>query len=394
MADSPPPPPPPAATTITALGDDILREIFLRLPAVTSLARVAFTCRAFLRAVRSSPAFRRRFRELHAPPLLALFVPSDVCAIVPAAAGKGSDIAAAFAGLLQDSDASGWRSNHYYDWYASFINQATHQCASYSPHLQALNIFPKNVRDRDSFLEFHTLSPDGEEKPPSRVVCVHRERAWAWARVDFFSSDTMEWQVVLPDMEWQVVLPWSDRHATGMVVNGFVCWVHHGAGCILALNTATFQFSRMYLPPLWKVPSSMYQLGHTKDGKFCVVNVLQCMLSVWLWAADGDGVGRFMLHKTFSLRANVSEITECSEEADVRMRPMVVINGFVYLSLITDYYGDPPSPEWFLSFCLGTAEVNLLHKESHPIWCSVDPYIMVSWPSSLIHGKVSLCLCL
>jgi hypothetical protein len=150
----------------------------------------------------------------------------------------------------------------------------------------------------------------------------------------------------------------------------------------------------MYLPPLWKVPSSMYQLGHTKDGKFCVVNVLQCMLSVWLWAADDDGVGRFMLHKTFSLRANVSEITECSEEADVRMRPMVVINGFVYLSLITDYYGDPPSPEWFLSFCLGTAEVNLLHKESHPIWCSVDPYIMVSWPSSLIHGKVSLCLCL
>ncbi|CAD6258483.1 unnamed protein product [Miscanthus lutarioriparius] len=146
----------------------------------------------------------------------------------------------------------------------------------------------------------------------------------------------MEWQVVLPDMDWQVVLPWSDRYATGTVVNGFVCW----------------------------------------DGKFCVVNVLQCMLSVWLWAGDGGGVGRFMLHKTFSLRANVSEITECSEEADVRMRPMAVINGFVYLSLIIDYYGDPRSPEWFLSFCLETAEVNLLHKESHPIWWSVDPYIM------------------
>ena len=141
----------------------------------------------------------------------------------------------------------------------------------------------------------------------------------------------------------------------------------------------------------------MFQLGHTKDGELCVVSVLQCMLSVWLWAADGDGIERFMLHKTFSLRSNVGEITECSEDADdadVRMRPMAVINGFVYLSLIIDYYGDPRSPEWFLSFCLKTDEVNLLHKESHSIWCSVDPYIMVSWPSSLIHGKVSLCLCL
>jgi hypothetical protein len=162
----------------------------------------------------------------------------------------------------------------------------------------------------------------------------------------------MEWQVVLPEMDTGGLLVDYDRYATSTVVNGFVCWVHHGEGCILALNTASFQFSRMDLPPLCKVSSSVFELGHTKDGKFCVVNVLQCMLSVWLWAADDDGVERFMLHKTFSLRSNISEITECSEDADVRMRPMAVINGFVYLSLIIDHYGDPRSPEWFLSFCL------------------------------------------
>jgi hypothetical protein len=80
-----------------------------------------------------------------------------------------------------------------------------------------------------------------------------------------------------------------------------------GEGCILVLNNATFQFSRMELPTPFKlVPFSIeFQLGHTKDGEFCVVCVQQCMLSVWLWAADDDGVERFMLHKTFPLRSNV-----------------------------------------------------------------------------------------
>jgi hypothetical protein len=210
----------------------------------------------------------------------------------------------------------------------------------------------------------------------------------------------MEWQIVLLEMETGTLLVESpaSRYATHKVTNGFLYWVRtaDGAGCILALNTATFRFFRMDLPSPLKVPFSVFELGHshTKDGELCIVSVQQCMLSVWFWATDSDGVERFMLHKTSSLRANVSEITECSEEADVRMRPMAVINGFVYLSLIIDYSGDPHSPEWYLSFCLETDEVNLLHKKSHRIFCSVDPYIMVSWPSSLIHGKVSLCLCL
>jgi hypothetical protein len=126
----------------------------------------------------------------------------------------------------------------------------------------------------------------------------------------------------------------DDRYATGTVVNGFVCWVHMGEGCILALNTATFQFSRMDLPSLWKVSSSMFELGHTKDGKFCVVNVLQCMLSAWLWAADDDGVERFMLHKTFSMRSNVSEITECSEDADVKAVFKGILSSFSFICYV------------------------------------------------------------
>ncbi|KAK1695694.1 hypothetical protein QYE76_012412 [Lolium multiflorum] len=106
---SPPPPPPlkkkspPAApTTISHLGDDLLREVFLHLPSLPSLVRAALACPAFLRAVRSSPAFRRRFRELHPPPLLGVFLdihdPSSIPVFVPTRRHSDRDHAAAIRG--------------------------------------------------------------------------------------------------------------------------------------------------------------------------------------------------------------------------------------------------------------------------------------------------------
>ncbi|KAL6863723.1 hypothetical protein ACP4OV_016626 [Aristida adscensionis] len=67
-------PAPPAADATAVLGDADLAEILLRLPSPANLARTAaLVCRRW-RRVASSPAFLRRFRRLHPPPLLGFFV--------------------------------------------------------------------------------------------------------------------------------------------------------------------------------------------------------------------------------------------------------------------------------------------------------------------------------
>ncbi|KAM0913101.1 hypothetical protein ACQ4PT_012375 [Festuca glaucescens] len=174
------PPSPPTPTTITCLGDDLLREIFLRLPSLPSLVRAAFACRAFRRAVRSSPAFRRSFRALHAPPLLALFLePSFEVAPAFPCAWRRCDpdlVAADFfeIGLSRhgDADATGWEIESptpSYDGYFILVKVSAEGSAAYNPLRQALDLYLGYID-----LHLYTLSSE-HGKAPSRVVCVIHE---------------------------------------------------------------------------------------------------------------------------------------------------------------------------------------------------------------------------
>ncbi|XP_044428667.1 uncharacterized protein [Triticum aestivum] len=57
------------ASPLTDLADHLLAEIFLRLPDPADLARASAACVTF-RQISTDRSFLRRFRRLHAPPIL------------------------------------------------------------------------------------------------------------------------------------------------------------------------------------------------------------------------------------------------------------------------------------------------------------------------------------
>ncbi|EMS63792.1 hypothetical protein TRIUR3_26798 [Triticum urartu] len=97
---APPQPAPPPGTPIFRTPDELLHDIFLRLPTAADLARASAACPSFRRLI-TDHAFLRRYRALHPPPLIcALHPPFDDSAFIPAQPPHPSAVAArAFAGF-------------------------------------------------------------------------------------------------------------------------------------------------------------------------------------------------------------------------------------------------------------------------------------------------------
>ncbi|KAM0928449.1 hypothetical protein ACQ4PT_002489 [Festuca glaucescens] len=220
--------------------------------------------------------------------------------------------------------------------YVALVNGSTSQRAIYSPLTQGLKIYPRPPTPGKSILhgtqlEFHTLTAGEDGQRPSRVVCVRRSHLWARPRVAVFSSAIMEWQFF---PETKTLLHVNETAMDVTVLRGFVCWAHRRNGHILVLDAATLQFSLMDLPKCCRCGCT--KLGETKDGKLCIVGIMENNCVAWFWAADDAGVGeKWMKYKVFPLGPIVKEATKCSEEEEARIAVGVVgvVDGFVYLSI-------------------------------------------------------------
>ncbi|CAM0956314.1 unnamed protein product [Alopecurus aequalis] len=374
----PPPPekksPAAAPTTVSALGDDLLREVFLHLPSLPSLVRAALTCPAFLRAVRSSPAFRRRFRELHPPPLLGLFLDiydPDIPVFAPirrrsdpdhAAAIRGADV---FFTLLPEYDNDlepEWSMEYCGDGFVVLVNWTIRRMAVYDPLTRSLDLFPLPPEEicEDMYVEFHMLASE-ENHGPFRIVSVSHEECGVQAAV--FSPDSKEWKV----------FPFSEDgfcSSNGTLVNGFIYWTFASGANIRVLNTATLQFSQFEPPPHME-GQDKFKPGETKDGKLCLVCTVEHTLVVWVWRPDDDGVERWVLDKTFSLQDDTDNITRYCLDDDVSLNVVAIIGGFVYLST---FFERRSNSCHFMCFCLETQELNKLCTVTHS---NISyPYIM------------------
>jgi hypothetical protein len=397
MASQQSPPPPPAPTTVIDLGNDLLREIFLRLPSLPSLVRAALSCHTFLHAVRSSPAFRRSFSAARPPPLLGLFFDPDgpaIPAFSPLRRRSDPDLAAVVRGAdffltrLPDDDDTfpSWVIKDCRDGYILLRNFTAEQLAVYDPITRALDLIPDppdEIFDGGhgdaSYLGCHILSSK-ESAQPLRLVYTCQDQSRARAAV--FSSHSREWQI-FPWSEPVTPLP-EDQFwlKVGTMVNGFVYWVHTGEAYIFVLNTATLEFSQMDLPPGLVGRDFMLRVGENKDGELCIVCAIEFDLFVWVWRADLDGIQTWVFDRRFSLE-NIVESTQGTLEEHGELRVVAIIGGYVYFST-NETFQDAVHPCWFLSLCMETAKVDTIFQkrfDSH-----IYPYIM-AWPPSFIQNK-------
>uniref|UniRef100_A0A0E0JKW6 F-box domain-containing protein n=1 Tax=Oryza punctata TaxID=4537 RepID=A0A0E0JKW6_ORYPU len=404
--------PPPAKSrktshrvAIDSLGEDLLLEVFLRLPSLATLVRAALTCRAWRAAVASSPSFRRRFRELHPQPLLGVFCDPrshDLPVFLPSH-GRDRDVLAAIRGgdflltrHLRDLDDDAplrWRVSDCRDGYLLLVNSDAGLVATVNPMAPWMTDFinmpfritnsANNAADATGQDEYLPISLDvhlicSEEDPMSfQLVWLCHDESRVQATV--FSNDTNGW----------CYLPWVDIEAKassvaphegnkhwlkpGMQANGLIFWPFKNKEHMLMLDTNTMEFTVHEFPIFSEAQQGCsFAVGETKDDIPCIVCVVGTTVSVWMRKFDEKGVERWRF----------ADSVLSSEEANQLgihggLKVVTINDGFVYLA----------TTEMIFSLCIETKKIEKLFPmsfRSHHL----HPYIM-AWPPSLVgnYGK-------
>ncbi|CAM0885344.1 unnamed protein product [Alopecurus aequalis] len=379
------------ATTILSLSDDDIREILLRLPDLPSLVRAAFTCRPWLRAVRSSRPFRRLFRALHPSPLIGLFLaignasapsflplrPYDP--VVAAALRRGDFFLTSLPPLT-----TGWGLVDCRNGYVLLWNKLPHRAslAAINPMTWAVDVLPPlpahiSAGNRRNFavLGFHLLS--SEESPWSfRVACVCTDRRRV--RVAVFSSEAWEW----------AVRPWvhvggncSLKYMAGTLVGGSIFWPYHDEARMVRIDTATMDVSFMDLPPRVEPAGYNFGIAETMFGELCIVYEYDFDLYVWIRRPDLDGAEIWGQPSVLSLGAEIDQLTHADIlDVQLDLKIVQVRSELVYLSsTCTTHAGTLHC--WFFSLSLATMELQLLFEGSFE---GVVHLYDMPWPPSLV----------
>uniref|UniRef100_A0A0A8Y8F7 Uncharacterized protein n=1 Tax=Arundo donax TaxID=35708 RepID=A0A0A8Y8F7_ARUDO len=429
LADGSPIQPPPAeshegpgAATIHSLGEDLLLVIFLRLPNLAALVRAALTCRAWRRAVASSPAFRRRFRALHPAPLLgfffgapgpvrtpnlpafATFAPARPADRDMAAAVRGGDFFLTSLQARPDAEPCwdiidccrgyGLFTNSEEGWLV-VLNPLTRR-SEYFIHTHFVNFFEGSCGQRRP-IELNARLLCSEEDPKSfRVVLLALDDSRVRANV--FSSDTEEWSV-LPWVGIPAPIRSDDtnhwlQNEGGMLANGFLYWLYKDRRYLISLDTATMEFSVAQLPQC--LSRCVFDVSETKDGATCIVYSDQLNVGVMMHTRGDDGVDRWVLDRVVPLGREIERVLRDGlwdgsllislVDSPSELVVLAVRDGYAYLATSVH---DPQSPCWFLSLCLETMKLEKLFRRTFDL--DVYPYIM-AWPPSLLgnYGRFAL----
>ncbi|GJN18648.1 hypothetical protein PR202_gb05829 [Eleusine coracana subsp. coracana] len=394
----------------SSLGDDLLHEIFLRLPSLATLVRAAHTCRSWRRAVASCRAFRRRFRATHPAPHLGLYS-FQASAAPPAAFPSfaptrfaGKDQAAAVRGgdffltsLEERSDgAHGWEIHDCHGGYVLLCNGDQKTMCVINPLApRSRRFFQFSYKD---MIDGHRgipvlhkacllLASEEDEDPFSfRVVRIANDESRLRAKV--FSSDTQEWSLY-PWVHLREEGPpagsgpgstsWLLR--TNMQANGFMYWIYTTQRRMVTLDTATMSFSVDELPICRG--DSTFSIGETSNGESCILYAFNDFrVRVLPREINTDGVQKWLLGKSEQLETELHRVLgKQAMKYCYGLQVVAVRDGFAYLATLNKLHC-AGAKSWILSLSLETMKLQdtLFERTSQSCFY---PYVM-SWPSTLL----------
>ncbi|CAL4962999.1 unnamed protein product [Urochloa decumbens] len=395
---------------ISSLGDDLLLEIFLRLPSLATLVRAGCTCRAWRRAVASSPGFRRRFRALHPPPLLGFFTDNSIVAESPAfvpARPHGRDLAAAVRGgdfsltslesptpEEEEVEAPGWKilTGSCRRGNLILLNWEDKLLAVANPLTQRSERVPRLVsKSMLQGCQGHSVLAllSSEEDPvPSRLMLL--DHPGSRMKATIFSMDTG----VCSETPYVDVPACPDQpdgrvlNGSAVQLNGSVFYLLENWRYTVSVDTATMEFTVMELPQWVWVSPTFFEVGETKDGATCLVYSDGLDVGVLMHTRGADGAQKWVLDRVVSMGAELQRVLQGQFDGAHALEVFAVKDGYAYLSASLTLQ-HPGNRYWFLSLCLGTMKLEKLFQGTYG--CSGVPYIM-PWPRSLVgnYGRFAL----
>ncbi|CAL4905184.1 unnamed protein product [Urochloa decumbens] len=274
-----------------ALRDELLKDIFLRLDEAADLARGSVACTTFRRVVSARP-FLRRYRSLHAPPVLGGIV-AEIRRFQPAEPPHRSAPAARAVARAADFTFSflpkpnRWSTRDIRD---GRVLRSSPRPPPRSTASCSWSATPCTAGSLD--LEFEPfLAPANEEEKESssfRVIC--NVLSGKEVVTFIFSSATEQWQHVNGTLLTRGNAKTSCKLFVRHYVHNCFYWTHPHRSDLLVLDMGEMKFSFVDLPPKTLAPPfevmkrAIVELGEGRLGLLTLDR--SCVLELY-WRDSG-----------------------------------------------------------------------------------------------------------
>lgn len=363
----------PAAAAVAVLSNDLLREILILLPSPADLLRTALACKPFLRAARNA-AFLRRFRRLHpssCPLLLGcllLHPRHQTPLLIPTAAPRVAQVGDFSLSFLPRGGWLGapWQFLDCRNGLLLLKNWGSQELTVADPLTRRCISLPAPPAGRP--IGYGLVADDGDSSM-FRVVCISRDGGSSRLRALLLSSGEISWA----DVAGLSCEP-SLAGSRAMQANRSLYWTLEGGERMLALNTATTEFSVLELPPfLRQLSFDVIEKGEDGGGLHLLTMRGFC-IEVWAGAEDGaGGLTWTRVEKSVRFHKVMERMHDSVELYRHGLDVIGVVAGVVFLR------------QWdrVLSIDLETMKLRRLSEED----CSsalIYPYTM-AWPPSFLN---------